>query len=29
MSSVGDRVGTVSYEHSFALGMGLVFVWRL
>lgn len=29
MSSVGDRVGAVSYEHSCALAMGLVFVWRL
>lgn len=28
MSSVGDGVGAVSYEHSCALGMGLVFVWR-
>lgn len=28
MSSVGDGVGAVSYEHSCALGTGLVLVWR-
>lgn len=28
MSSVGDGVDAVSYEHSCALGTGLVFVWR-
>lgn len=28
MSSVGDGVGAVSYEHSCALGMDLEFVWR-